>query len=124
MFPRFITKSIHAYLDYPVAAGLLIMPFLFGLGQSNMLAFWLSVLTGIAAFFLTVLTDHHLGLLRVLPYSLHLAVDGIVGVVFVAAPLVLGFTGLEFWYYMGLGLIVLAVVGLHKPEDDTAVAQT
>ncbi|WP_422049411.1 SPW repeat domain-containing protein [Shimia sp.] len=122
MFPRFITKNIHAYLDYPVAFGLIAMPFLFGLGETAPLAFWLSVLTGIAAFLLTVLTDHHLGLIRVLPYSVHLAVDGLVGVVFVAAPMLLGFTGLEFWYYTILGLTVLLVVGLHQSDEQTATA--
>lgn len=78
MLPRFITKSIRAYLDYPVAFGLMGMPFLFGLGQVNPLAFWLSVATGIATLGLTVLTDHHLGIFQILPYSLHLAVDGAV----------------------------------------------
>lgn len=120
MFPRFITKSIHAYLDYPVALGLIAMPFLLGLGESAPLAFSLSVMTGVAAFVLTVLTDHHFGVIRVLPYSLHLLVDALVGVAFVAAPIILGFAGLDFWYYMGLGLIVLLVVGLHKPEDELA----
>ena len=118
MSPRFVTKSIHAYLDYPVAIGLIAMPFLFGLGAVNPIAFWLSVVTGVAAFFLTVLTDHHLGIFRVLPYSLHLTVDGLVGAAFVIAPMVLGFTGIEYWYYMALGLTVLAVVGLHQPEDN------
>lgn len=122
MLPRFVTKSIHAYLDYPVALGLVAMPFLFGLGAGNMLALWLSVVTGVAAFALTILTDHHLGVFRVLPYSLHLAVDGLVGVAFVAAPLVLGFVGIEFWYYMILGLTVLMVVGLHKPDENAAIA--
>ncbi len=122
MFPRFITKSIHAYLDYPVALGLITMPFLFGLGGGNILAFWLSIATGIAALFLTVLTDHHLGIFRVLPYSLHLAVDGLVGIVFVIAPLVFGFTGIEFWYYMVLGLTVLVVVGLHQPDNSVVAA--
>ena len=118
MFPRFITKSIHAYLDYPVAIGLIAMPFLLGLGEANALAFWLSVVTGVAAFLLTVLTDHHLGLIRVLPYPLHLTVDGLVGVVFVAAPFILGFSGLEFWYYLGLGLMVLVVIGLHQSDEE------
>lgn len=122
MFPRFITKSIHAYLDYPVALGLIAMPFLFGLGATAPLAFWLSVVTGVAAFALTVLTDHHLGVIRILPYSLHLAVDGLVGIAFVAAPIVLGFSGLDFWYYMVLGLTVLTVVGLHQPENQAASA--
>ena len=122
MFPRFITKSIHAYLDYPVALGLVAMPFLFGLGEGNILAFWLSIATGIAALTLTVLTDHHLGIFRVLPYNLHLAVDGLVGIVFVIAPLVFGFTGIEFWYYMVLGLTVLVVVGLHQPDNSVVAA--
>ena len=122
MFPRFITKSIHAYLDYPVALGLMAMPFLFGLGQGNILAFWLSIITGMAAFVLTVLTDHHLGIIRVLPYRLHLAVDGLVGIAFVVAPLALGFSGIEFWYYMVLGFTVLAVVGLHQPDDRALAA--
>ncbi|MFY0617447.1 SPW repeat domain-containing protein [Shimia sp.] len=122
MSPRFITKTIHAYLDYPVALGLIAMPFLFGLGETAPLALWLSVITGVAAFVLTVLTDHHLGVIRILPYSLHLTVDAMVGVAFVAAPILLGFVGLDFWYYMGLGLTVLAVVGLHQPEDSTATA--
>ncbi|MEH6478433.1 MAG: hypothetical protein V7727_22260 [Sneathiella sp.] len=122
MFPRFITKSIHAYLDYPVAFGLMAMPFFFGLGEGKMLAFWLSVLAGAAALFLTVLTDHHLGIFRILPYGLHLAVDAAVGMVFVVAPLALGFVGIEFWYYMFLGLTVLAVVGMHKSEDSAVMA--
>lgn len=122
MLPRFITKEIHAFLDYPVAFGLMTMPFLFGLGSGNYLAFWLSVVTGIAALVLTVLTDHHLGVFRVFPYRFHLAVDAAVGGVFVAAPLVLGFAGVEFWYYMALGLTVLAVVGLHKPAVELASA--
>lgn len=114
---RIVTKTIHAYLDYPVAVGLMALPFLFGLGADNPIAFWLSVVTGVAAFGLTVLTNHHLGLFRVLPYSLHLAVDGMVGVIFVVAPFLLGFAGIDFWYYAVLGATVLCVVGLHQPED-------
>jgi hypothetical protein len=120
MFPKFITKTIHAYLDYPVAIALIGLPFLLGLGQGHELAFWLSVVTGLAAFVLTVLTDHHLGMIRILPYKLHLTVDAAVGVLFVVAPLALGFTGLEMAYYLVLGLTVLAVVSMHSPEDATA----
>ncbi|MEO9873388.1 MAG: hypothetical protein ABJM26_12435 [Anderseniella sp.] len=122
MLPRFITKTIHAYLDYPVAVSLIAMPFILGLGSVNPLAFWLSVATGVAAFVLTVLTDHHLGVFRVLPYKLHLAVDFMVGLVFVAAPFALGFAGLEAAYYWVLGGTVLAVVSLHKQEDTLQTA--
>lgn len=114
--PRFITKTIHAYLDYPVALALVVLPILLNLGQTNPLALWLSIATGVAAFLLTVLTDHHLGLIKILPYKLHLTVDMLVGIVFVAAPFVLGFVGIDAIYYWANGIAVLIVVTLHKPE--------
>lgn len=115
---RFVTRSVHAYLDYPVAFALMILPFVLGLGQSNPLAFWLSVITGIAAFVLTVLTDHHLGIWRVLPYKFHLAVDLIVGITFLCAPSILGFSGLDAVYYWLNGAAVVLVISLSAPERD------
>jgi len=120
--PKFITKQIHAYLDYPVAVALIALPFVLGLGAGNPMAFWLSIVTGGAAFALTVLTDHELGLIRVLPYQLHLAVDGLVGAVFVLAPFVFGFSGIDAIYYWANGGAVLMVVGLHKSEPTASVA--
>ena len=120
MNPRFITKSIHAYLDYPVALALIALPFFLSLGQSHPLALWLGVATGVAAFILTFLTDHHLGVVRVVPYRMHLAVDFLVGVTFILAPIVLGFSGMDAWFYWANGVAVLSVVGLHQPEESTA----
>lgn len=117
MIPRFITKDIHALLDYPVAFALIGLPFLLGLGDSHPAAIWLSVGTGVAAFVLTVLTDHKLGVIRVLPYSVHLAVDALVGVTFAIAPFVLAFTGPDAWFYWANAAAVLTVVSLHKPES-------
>lgn len=119
---RFVTKTIHAYLDYPVALSLIFLPMLLNLGHSHPLAFWLSVVTGITAFGLTLLTDHHLGVLRILPYRVHLAVDLIVGLTFLAAPFALGFSGLDAAYYWLNGAAVLAVIALHKPEAERAFA--
>ena len=114
---RFVTKSIHAYLDYPVAFLLIAASFLLQLGCSHPLAKWLSAGTGVAALILTILTDHKTGLIRVVPYPVHLAVDFLVGVVFVAAPFAFGFTGIDAAFYWINAAAVLTVVGLHKPED-------
>ena len=122
MDPRFVTKTMHAYLDYPVAISLLAMPFLLDLGNSHPMARWLAVGTGLAALILTLLTDHKLGVFRVLPYGVHLAVDLLVGIVFLAAPIAFGFAGLDAWYYWANGAAVLLVVGLPKPEPMVAPA--
>lgn len=121
---RFITKNIHAYLDYPVAFALIALPFLLGLGMSNPLAFQLSVATGVAAFILTILTDHQFGAFKVIDYKIHLMVDFIVGLTFILAPFIFGFEGLDAYYYWLNGAAVLMVVGLHKPEttSDSSIA--
>ncbi len=75
---RFITKTVHSYIDYPVAISLIALPFVLGVGAMNPLARWLSIGTGIAAFVLTLFTDHQTGVFRVLSYPFHVAVDRLV----------------------------------------------
>lgn len=113
---KFVTKRIHAFLDYPVAFALIALPFVLGLGESNPVALSLSVATGIAAFVLTLLTDHHLGVFKVLSYKTHLTVDFMVALVFIIAPFALGFKGIDAYYYWINGAAVLTVVSLHKTE--------
>lgn len=113
---KFITKRIHAFLDYPVAFTLIILPFLLALGDSSPMALYLSVITGVAALTLTLLTDHHLGAFPVIPYKTHLIVDFLVAIVFILAPFILSFTGIDAYYYWVNGIAVLTVVSLQKPE--------
>jgi len=113
---RFVTRTIHAWLDYPVALALIGLPFLLGLGGSHPLALAISPVVGVAAFVMTLFTDHPLGLFRVLPYRLHLAVDLGVGLLFLAVPFALGFAGLDAAYYLLNGAAVVTVIGLSKPE--------
>jgi hypothetical protein len=114
--------TIHAYfIDYPVALLLIIAPFLLKLGETNFVAFWLSIVIGVAAFLLAALTDHPTGLIRVIPYWLHLWVDRAVGAVFVIAPFVFNFTKLDAWYYWVLAAAVLLTTSvLNAPEGTTA----
>ncbi|VIO71486.1 hypothetical protein CI1B_36700 [Bradyrhizobium ivorense] len=77
---RFITKSIHAYLiDYPVAVVLIAAPFVLGLGQSGAAAVELSVVVGVPALLLAVLTGHPTRIVHIIPYWLHRWVDRAVG---------------------------------------------
>jgi hypothetical protein len=123
MHLRFITKTIHAYLDYPVALSLLTMPFVLGIGVENPWARWISVATGVAALVLTILTDHATGLIRVVPYWLHLAVDRLVGIVFIVVPFAFGFHGLDAWYYWANAIAVLLVTTvLNAPEPKGEVS--
>ena len=114
---RFLTPTMHGVVDYLAAAGLLIMPFILGLGASSPLAKWLAVVTGVAVIVTSLLTDYKYGALRVLPFKGHLAVDILVAVGFAAAPTLLGFTGLDAWYYWVNSAAVFLVVALSQPAE-------
>ena len=114
---RFVTKTVHAWLDYPVALALIALPFLLGLGSSHPLALMIAPAVGVAAFLLTVFTDHQFGLFRVLPYRLHLAVDAAVGVLFLVLPFALGFKGIDAAFYLLNGAAVVGVIALSSRED-------
>lgn len=112
---RFVDRRVHAFIDYPVALSLIGTPFLLVL--TNPVAVWLSVATGVAALVLTLLTNHETGVLRVIPYWLHLAVDRVVGVTFAVAPFILGFEGLDAAYYWAnAAAVLLATVVLAAPQ--------
>ena len=117
---RFVTRTVHAYLDYPVAISLMALPFVLGLGVENPVAKWLSVATGVAAFVLTFLTNHETGVIKVVPYWVHVAVDRLVGLVFIAAPFAFGFGGVDALYYWAFGATVLIVtVALSAPSQES-----
>jgi hypothetical protein len=82
---------------------------------------WLSVVVGVAALLLAAPTDHPTGLVRIIPYWLHLWVDRAVGVVFVIAPFVFKFVGLDAWYYWVLAAAVLLTTSvINAPEEPVA----
>ena len=120
---RFVTRTVHAYIDYPVALSLIALPFVLGLGTGNPLAKWLSVATGVAALILTLLTDHELGVVKIIPYRLHVAVDRLVGAVFIVAPFILGFTGVDAAYYLvNAAAVLIATVLLDAPASQPMLA--
>tara|TARA_B110000967_G_C18647579_1_gene441658 strand:- start:442 stop:594 length:153 start_codon:yes stop_codon:yes gene_type:complete len=47
---------------------------------------------------------------------MHLAVDFIVAIVFIIAPFIFSFEGIDAYYYWINGITVLTVVSLHKSE--------
>lgn len=119
---KFITPNMHGVLDYIVGATLITAPFVLGLGASSPVAIWLSVATGIAVIVMSLITDYRFSLARIIPFWLHLSVDGAAAIVFALAPLIFGFTGLDMVYYLVNAAAVLTVVTLGLTEQPEAYA--
>jgi hypothetical protein len=99
------------------------LPVVLGLGTGNPIAKWLAVATGVAAFILTLFTDHELGVVKVVSYRVHVAVDRLVGVIFIAAPFVFGFTGfVAACYWVNGAAVLLVATVLDAPAPRLAIA--
>ena len=114
---RFINDKIHGVIDYLAAIALVVAPFLLGFSGTALI---LSVAAGAALFAYSLLTSYSLSARKAIPFGVHLVIDFIAGIAFVAAPLVLGFTGLVATYFYVMGGAVILVVLLTDPK--TALA--
>jgi hypothetical protein len=115
---RCISPTLHGVADYSAGIGLILAPFLLGLGGVNNLAVWISVITGTTVLVVSALTDYKLGALRTIPFQGHLAIDLTVAIAFMAIPFLLGFKGLDAHYYWINAAVVFTVVSLSATKEE------
>jgi len=115
---KILTPTLHGLLDYAAAAGLIVLPFLLDLGATSQLAVWLSVAAGIGLIGYSLATDYAFGLFGGISFRVHLVLDLLAAIVFLAAPFVFGWSGLVLGYYLVMAAGVFAVVGLSRTESE------
>lgn len=113
---RFVTPKMHGLVDYAAAAGLIIFPFILGIGESSPIAFWLSVAAGIAVICYSMLTGYTYSAASVVPFKVHLAIDFVAAAAFAIAPFIFGFSGLDAMYYWVLSVAVFLLLAVSQTE--------
>jgi hypothetical protein len=95
------------------------------LGADNPWALRISVASGVAALVLPVFTDHETGLIRIIPYWLHVMVDRMLGLVFLIVPFAFGFKGIDAWYYwVNAVAVLLATLVFNAPAPAPSQTST
>ena len=87
---RIISTKTHGAVDYVTGAGLLAAPALLGIGDEPAAARVFRT-AGAAATAYSLLTDYELGVVKVIPMPVHLAMDAASGVLLAASPWLFGF---------------------------------
>lgn len=106
---RFLSPTLHGAGDYAAALALIVLPFLLGFDG---VALWLSVAGGVGLIGYSLLTDYTFGAASLIPFKTHLVLDLAAAAAFIAAPFVMGWTGLVMGYYfvMAAGVIVVVLL--------------
>lgn len=100
---RFLPTSIHGVIDYLWGIALIASPWLFGFEDVSS-AKWVALLFGVGAILYSLFTAYELGILRIIPMSMHLVLDGAAGALLAASPFLLGFSDQVYGPHMAFGL--------------------
>ena len=114
---RFISPNLHGVVDYTAAIGLISLPFLLQLGDTQPAALWLSVVMGVAVVLVSLLTDYRLSMAKTIPFDLHLAIDLAAATTFMIAPFLFHLEGLDAYYYWANAAAVYLVVALTESKQ-------
>ncbi len=109
---RLLPAWFHAIADYAVAAALILVPIIAGGSDKAVAA---GVVVGGVVALVSMLTRYPLGVLKVLPFTVHSAGDYLAVVLLVAAPFALSFnnsdTGLSAFYIVaGAAVLLVSLV--------------
>lgn len=88
---RIIPTYLHGILDYLIGIFLLAAPNLFGFTEMGGAAVFIPRLVGALLLAQNLLTRHELGLIKVIPVEIHLALDRMLAVLLLLSPWLFGF---------------------------------
>jgi hypothetical protein len=97
-----ISRRIHGVLDYVVGAVLIGSPKLFGFDSGGMES-RVPVFLGAATLVYSIFTHYEAGLVKVLPFRVHLWLDVVSGILLAASPWLFGFYDRTWVPHVALG---------------------
>lgn len=106
---KLISRRTHGILDYIVGVLLILAPALFGFGYEGAAA-GVPVTLGIAALIYSLCTNYELGVIRVIPFPVHLGLDVVSGILLAVSPWLFGFADFVWGPHVMVGLIELGAV--------------
>jgi hypothetical protein len=112
-----ISTRIHGILDYLTGGLLLVAPWVFGFANGG-IAQWLPMVLGAATIGMSLLTRYELGVVRIIPLRVHLAVDVMAGLVLAVSPWVFGFASLVWVPHLVVGIMEIVVPLLTRRDPE------
>ena len=116
--PTIINEKVHGIIDYAVVVFLLLSPTIFGL--TGTVAIITYALAGIHLI-LTVITDSPMGIIKILPFTIHGYVEVAAAVAIMLAPWIFGFSGdvTGRWFYIlfGFAVFVTWLLTAYRPAE-------
>ena len=106
-----IPLFVHGILEYGMGVLLIVAPFLFGFDSSAATA--VAIVSGVATFIIGGSTDSPTGLAKVIPVGVHMVLDLVIAVIWIASPFLFGFTedsaATAFFIVLGIAGLLITI---------------
>lgn len=119
---KFISSKVHGVLDYIVAAALFFAPIIFGFQSVGGAAVVVPMVLGIALALYSLCTQYELGVLKLIDFQYHLAIDVIAAIFLAVSPFLFGFINQapNAWLpHILVGVAVVLVVMFSRPVPES-----
>jgi hypothetical protein len=113
---KFITPTLHGFLDYGAALALIVAPLLLKLDEHSLFIYWFSVSAGIGLIFYSAFTDYALSIKGVFSFRTHLILDSFAAAAFLVVALFQQSTVFGAIYCLVMGLGVVAVIAFSQTQ--------
>ena len=110
-----IPRNVHGVLDYVVGLLLIAAPWLLGFADGTA-AQHVPVALGIGALLYSLLTNYELGLIRVIPFRVHLMLDFASGVFLATSPWLLGFADRVYLPHVIFGILEIGAAAMTRRD--------
>ena len=115
-----IPLFVHGVLEYAIGVLLIVAPFLFGFDSDAATA--VAIVSGVATFIVGGSTDSPTGLAKVIPVSVHMVLDFVIAVIWIASPFLFGFTddsrATAFFIVLGIAALLITIATRFLPRAE------
>ena len=112
-----IPTTLHGAIDYLVALFLISAPYTLGFADGGA-AQWSTIGLGAFVLIYSLFTDYELGMVRILRFRVHLALDVVFALLLLASPWVLNFSDRIWWPHVLVGIMGLVVAAFSARHTD------
>jgi hypothetical protein len=114
---KIIPRNIHGIIDYIVGVALISAPWSLGFADGGM-ATYVPVALGIGTLFYSILTNYEVGVVKLIPFRIHLTLDVLSGLLLAASPWLFGFASHVYLPHVLIGAFEIVAGFTTKNEPD------
>jgi hypothetical protein len=118
---KFISSKVHGILDYIVAVALFFAPIIFGFQSVGGAAVVIPMVLGVILAIYSLCTQYELGVLKLIDFQYHLAIDVIAAIFLAVSPFLFGFINQapNAWLpHILVGVAIVLVVMFSRPVPE------